>query len=143
MATTEKLLVSGTLDTVLNTGASLANNSLAVATYTPTDQNYPLWEVQLNATFSVAPTAGTGFSVWFLRSLDGGSTYEDGDATTTPGKSPDLVLPLRAVTTAQQVTRVVAAPPGSPKVLAKNDGTGQSASSGWTLKIRPVTRQAV
>lgn len=148
MAVTEKYLL-GSISTLLSTGLnSLANNSLAISsafdnTQGQTGDGYTLCDVELVVTFGTAPTANTGVSVWFLGAPDG-TNYEDGDASTTPGRMPDAVFPLRAVTTAQRIVQRVALPAGLFKALAKNDGTGQSmAASGNTLKIRPVTRQGV
>jgi hypothetical protein len=148
VATIEKWLL-GSQTTLLSTGLnSLANNSLAISgafdnTVGQTGDGYVLCDVELLVTYGSAPTANTGVSVWFLGSQDG-SNYEDGDASTTPGRIPDLVFPLRAVTTAQRIIRRVPLPWGLLKALLKNDGTGQAmAASGNTLKVRPVTREAV
>jgi hypothetical protein len=74
-----------------------------------------------------------------LREVDG-TNYEDGSSTVTPARNPDLVFPLRAVTTAQRIVVIGDLPPGSFVALLRNDGTGQAmAASGNTLKIRPVT----
>jgi hypothetical protein len=69
-------------------------------------------EVELVVTYGVAPTANTGVSVWFLRAIDG-TNYEDGSSSVTPARLPDVVFPVRAVTTAQRVTRRVMIPPGT------------------------------
>ena len=144
MATTETVL-AGTLDPVFATGGTtaLANNALAVTgAYTPTTANYLAAEVEFTGAFATAPTASTGLSVWFLRAPDG-TNYEDGGTATTPTRGPDLVLPFAAITTAQRCTRLaVVLPPGAIKVLVKNDGSGQSLSAGWGLKLRPLTRVA-
>jgi hypothetical protein len=149
MTTTEKLLL-GSQTTLLSTGLnSLANNSLAISsafdnTQSQTGDGYTLCDVELvTASIGSAFTAGTGFTLWFLGCQDG-TNYEDGDASTTPAKLPACVFPVRAVTGAQRIIRRILLPWGLMKALLKNDGTGQAlASSGNTLKIRPVTRQAV
>lgn len=138
-------LVVGTQATVLNTGATLSNNSLALSTaYNNVasgggGDGYPRCRLTFNGTFASSPAASTGVSVWFITSSDGGGTYEDGDGSTTPGRSPDLVIPVRAVNTAQQIDREGFLPVGFIKVLAKNDGTGQTINSGWTLKLLPIS----
>ena len=142
MATTTTYLggsISSVLTTELN---SLANNGTALGSaYTMSPAGYILAELELVVTYGTAPTANTGVSVWFLRAVDG-TNYEDGDNSTTPARLPDVVFPLRAVTTAQRVTRRVAVPPGVFKPVAKNDGTGQTmAASGNTVKILPLTFQ--
>lgn len=145
---TEKFLL-GSQTTLLSTGLnSLANNSLAVSsaydnTQGQTGDGYTLCDLELVVTYGTAPGAGTGVSVWLLGSQDG-TNYEDGDASTTPSRPPDFVFPLRAVTTAQRIIRRGLVPWGLMKALLKNDGTGVAmASSGNTLKIRPVTTQGV
>lgn len=147
MSTTEKYLL-GSQTTLLSTGLnSLANNALAASsafdnTQAAAGDGSTLCDLELVVTFGTNP-ANTGISVWLLGSQDG-TNYEDGDSSTTPARLPDCVFPLRAVTTAQRIVRRVWLPWGLMKALVKNDGTGQAfASSGNTLKIRPVTRQGV
>jgi hypothetical protein len=149
MAATEKYLL-GTPAALLSTGLnSLANNALALGaafdnTQGQAGDGYTLCDLELVVTFGTAPTANTGLSLWFLPAQDG-TNYEDGDASTTPARAPDLVFPVRAVTTAQRVARrSVLLPEGKWKPLLKNDGTGQAvAASGNTLTVRPYTPQGV
>lgn len=146
-----KYIRSSTEESILSTELnSLTNTSLAISSaITITDSLYILADLTFVFTFGTAPTANTGFSVWFLRETDG-SNYEDGDGTfggssnTTPSRIPDVVVPVRAVNTAQRVIRQVVLPPGTFKVLVKNDGTGQTlAASGNTVKLKPYTYQNV
>lgn len=143
MRTTAFGLLSQTslLTTELN---SLANNALAISsafdnTYAAAGNGSVLADMELVVQFGTNPTAGTGVAVWFIQTQDG-TNYEDGDASITPARRPDLVIPVRAVTTAQRIIRRVTLPAGKFKALAKNDGTGQSfAASANTLKIRPYS----
>lgn len=135
--------IRGTATTALSTGLnSLANNALVASsaiTLSAGEPGYQRCEAELVVTFGTAPTANTACVVWLLREVDG-TNYEDGSSTVTPARNPDLVFPLRAVTTAQRIAVVGDLPPGSFVALLRNDGTGQAmASSGNTLKIRPVT----
>lgn len=146
MPTTEKYLL-GSQSTVLSTSATLANNALVASsaydnTQGQTGDGYAECDLELAVTFGTAPTAGTAASIWFLRSQDG-TNYEDGSSSVTPARSPDLVIPVNASTSAQRIIRSAVLPPGKITVLLKNDGTGQTMSSGWTLKLRPITRQGV
>ena len=145
MAALVETILAGTIDPVFATAstAALGNNALiSSAAYTPTTPNYVAAEVEFTGTFSVAPAAATGLSIWFLRGPDG-TNYEDGSASVTPTRSADLVIPFAAITTAQRCTRLLPIlPPGTTKVLVKNDNSGQTLSAGWGLKIRPLTRQA-
>lgn len=138
----------GSTTTLLDTGLnSLANNSLAVSAAYDNTQGQAgdgdsLADLELVATFGTAPTAGA-VSVWFLGAIDD-TNYEDGGASLTPARPADAVFYVRAVTTAQRQTQRVTLPPGKLKLLLKNDGTSQSfAASGNTLKLRPITTEAV
>jgi hypothetical protein len=146
MASTLKQLVSSQ-QTLLNTGATLTNNSQAISsafdnTQGGTGDGYTKGRLTLSGTFGTAPAANTGLSIWFLTSEDG-TTYEDGDASTTPSRPPDYVIPVRAVNTAQLIAKECLLPAAKFKVLARNDGTGQTLNSGWTLKVLPITSQLV
>jgi hypothetical protein len=133
----------GTIKTALSSGLdSMANNtnvlSSAVA-FEAADEGMRFVEGELLVTFGTNPTANTAFSVWLLREIDG-TNYEDGGTSVTPTRPPDMFFTVRAVTTAQRIIAICDLPPGAPKVLIRNDGTGQAiASSGNTLKLRPVS----
>jgi hypothetical protein len=87
-------------------------------------------------------TAGTAAYVWFLGTVDG-TNYEDGSATVIPARPADLVLPVRAVSTAQRISVVAPLPPGNWfALLSQNTGQAWNAS-GNTLKVVPVTDQGV
>ena len=135
--------IRGTATTALSTGLnSLANNALVASsaiTLSTGEPGYQRCEAELVVTYGTAPTANTACVVWLLREIDG-TNYEDGSSTVTPTRNPDLVFPLRAVTTAQRIVVTGDLPPGAFVALLRNDGTGQAmASSGNTLKLRPVT----
>jgi len=135
--------IRGTATTALSTGLnSLANNALVASsaiTLSTGEPGYQRCEAELVVTYGTAPTANTACVVWLLREIDG-TNYEDGSSTVTPARNPDLVFPLRAVTTAQRIVVTGDLPPGSFVALLRNDGTGQAtAASGNTLKLRPVT----
>lgn len=143
MSTTTTRVV-GTIQSLLTTELdSLANNALALGSaVTLTSAGYLFGEVELVVTYGIAPTASTGCSVWFLRDVDG-TNYEDGGTSLTPARTPDLVIPVNASTSAQRITRRCLLPPGTFKALLKNDGVGQTmAASGNTLKVLPSTYQS-
>jgi hypothetical protein len=148
VATVLKQLL-GSQTSLLTTGLnSLANNSAAQSstfdnTVAAAGDGYLLCDVELVVTYGVAPTANTGCSLWFLQTQDG-TNFEDGSSSITPARLPDLVFPLRAVTTAQRIIRRSWLPQGAFQALLKNDGAGQAmAATGNTLKIRPVTIEGV
>lgn len=140
---TNVLYTRGTADTVLSTELnSLANNALVAhaTSVTVTSAGFMACQVELYVTYGTAPTVGTAVLVWFLREVDG-TNFEDGSASITPLRAPDVYFPLRDVTTAQRIIMDIVLPPGNFKPLVKNNGTGQSmAASGNTLKIRPYTQ---
>ena len=136
--------IAGTITTVLSTGLnSLANNSNALSSAITLSSGEPgyrfgEWELYI-ASSAAAMTANTAFVGWIIQALDG-TNDEDGGASVTPARSPDLIFPVRAVATAQRINWVSELPTGSFKVLLRNDGTNQTiASSGNTLKVRPRT----
>ena len=138
--------VAGTITTVLSTGLnSLANNSNVLSgaiTLSTGEPGYRFgeWELYI-ASSAAAMTANTAFVGWIIQALDG-TNDEDGGTSVTPARTPDLIFPVRAVSTAQRITWQSELPTGSFKVLLRNDGTNQTiASSGNTLKVRPKTEQ--
>jgi hypothetical protein len=156
MATSELWGALGT-ETILGTNtnlSALANNALFLSG----DYNNVqaggggggdvLCRLRAILTMAVAAAANTGFSVWFLKSVDGGTTWERGGTGYTPLRLPDCVFPAPVDTTQTEITRDVLCPAGHFKVLIKNDGTGQAlktdtTSAGSQLSIIPFTRQSV
>lgn len=139
----------GAVATVASTSLnSLANTSLVAGNVFDNTQGaagdgYTLMDVELVVTFAIAPTVPSAITLWVLAAPDG-INYEDGDSTTTPARQPDLVFPVRAVTTAQRISIRAALPWGLIKPLMKNDATGQAlAATGNTLKFRSATRESV
>lgn len=152
MATTLEMLEQGSAVTLLSTELnSLANNTMCSAgsaqTNTQATSNfngYVRGKIELNIG---APggtlTANSTVDFWFLKTVDG-SNYEDGSSSVTPQRIPDVVFPMRNVSTAQRIVRECWVPVGTWKPIAKNDGTGQTlASSGNTIKIILNTDQSV
>lgn len=135
----------GTVQTWLNGTSTLTNGSLVLSgAITLTSANYTRAVCELAVpSFSGAVTANTGVSVWIIRTVDAGTSYEDGDASTTPARMPDMVFPLRAVSTAQRVELpAIDLSPGLFKALVKNDGTGVTMNTTWTLKCQPYILQS-
>ena len=96
------------------------------------------------------PTAGGYLAGWFLRSPDGGTTFEattTASATQAPvARSPDFVIPLFPVAYASgQVAWAqggeIALPPESFKVVLWNMSGATIPSSGNTLALGPIAVQ--
>lgn len=142
-------------ETVLATNtnlSNLANNALFLSSPYNNVQagggggGVTLCRITATITMAVAASASTGFSIWFLKSQDGGTTYESGSTSYTPGRIADLVIPAPVDTTQRIVMRDVLCPAGFFEVLIKNDGTGQATktdttSAGSKLTITPYTIQ--
>ena len=156
MATSELWGALGT-ETVLisNTAFSaLANNALVVsADYNNVQAGGGgggdvLCRLRFICSMAVAAAANTGFSVWFLKSSDGGTTWEAGGTAYTPLRLPDCVFPAPVDTTQREISRDILCPAGHWKLLVKNDGTSQSTktdttSAGSQISVIPFTRQSV
>lgn len=154
MATTEKLIIGTETVVMTNTNLSaLLNNALFLSsaynnTQGSTGDGYTIGRITVKIKMAVAATANTGCPIWFIKSQDGGTTYESGDTGYTPLRLPDLVIPAPVDTTQRFVMRDVLIPAGFFKVLLKNDGTGQAfavdlTATGSQLTITPITRQSV
>lgn len=143
MATTKQLLGSQTtlLSTELNSLGSGSTSNAGSAfdnTIGQTGDGYVLCDVELVVTHASSPAAGGAHQVWFLQSQDG-TNYDDGSSSVTPPRAPDLVINVRAVSTAQRITKRALLPAGKFKAIQRNDASTALASSGNTLKVRPVT----
>jgi hypothetical protein len=87
-------------------------------------------------------TTGTAAYIWFVREADG-TNYEDGGSSTIPARPADVVIPVRAVSTAQRIDVDVVLPFAKFYVLLAHN-TGQTwAASANTLKVLPATYQSV
>lgn len=150
-----KQIVAGASVSLLTTELnSLANNTNGsagsavnnVAGGTSNADGYVRGAVELYlAAYTGTPTAGTGVSLWFLRSVDGGTNYEDGSSSVTPARTADVFIPVRALSSGPQRVAVPCwLPAGYWKPLARNEGTGITfASSGNTVVVRAETDEGV
>ena len=139
----ETILKFGTPKTLEASGASIANNTLAQAddaSYSVASDGayYPDAKFVLAATFGTAPTEGTTLAL-YARPLD-----IDG---TNDAEVPEMARPtvfigtfvVNNVTTAQYIELLAQDVPWSASYYIHNNGTGQTVSAGWTLKVTPYT----
>lgn len=135
----------GTIDTWITTSTSLSSGSSVLsAAITLTSANYTRADCELNtAAWSTTVAANTAVVVWLVRQADG-TNYEDGATGTDPARMPDIIFPLRAVSTAQRIVIPgIELPRGLFKALLKNDGTGATLQgTPWTLKCTPYILQS-
>jgi hypothetical protein len=149
--------LAGSVTTLLSTELnSLANNASVLSSVggssgvfdntignSGVSNGYFLGDVEMVcAAFGSAPTANTALNVWFLQTIDG-TNYEDGSSSITPVRPPNVAFQFQASTNAQRLIQLsIPLPAGKFKVLAQNNGSGQTmAGSGNTIKVRPTTPQ--
>lgn len=132
----------GTPKTLESSGASIANNALLNASTAydrTTDGNdFTDLELVLAATFATAPTEGTTIAIYGrLLDIDG-----TGDTEVPETTRPTLILGqfvVNNVTSLQYMQAIIRNLPKLTTIYLYNNGTGQTISSGWTLKGTPRT----
>ena len=142
----ETIRVYGTTKTLESNGASIANNALAQADdsfySTASDgANYPDADFVLTCAFATAPTENTVIAL-YARPLE-----VDGMANT---EVPETTRPTRYigsfvvnnVTTSQTMICTAYDLPVKADYYLHNNGTGQTISAGWTLRVKPRTYTA-
>lgn len=126
------------LSTELNAlAASSANtlSTLGAAFQNLTELLYCDIEFAAGGTFS--PVAGGAVEVWFLRSIDGGLTYEDGSASLAPARPPDARIAVRGGTsiTPRSMAPGASLPPGFYKAIARNGTKTALPATGNIIRI--------
>jgi len=146
---TSQTVITGTALNAMANNAVVLGPAFAWVQGTAGILGYIYGRVQLTFKFQSGPTTNTGFSLWFIKSIDAGSTFEDSAAA--PPRPPDLTLLGHAYggtgdTGAHVVSKDVLIPCGSWKALLKNDGTGQTLTANNTdnvLTVTPISIQNV
>lgn len=141
----ERIIVEGAQATLESSGGAIANNSLVAASVdynrATTGGGYPDAEFVVTVTYATAPTEGTILSL-MARQLD-----VDGTADT---QVPEATRPTRMigafvvdnVTTAQTMVCLARDVPKLATYYLHNNGTGQTISAGWVLKVTPRSEKA-
>jgi hypothetical protein len=84
---------------------------------------------------------------WFLRSWDGGTTFENPGATTQPSRTPDFIVPLPGTTIAggavYAASGLVMLPALKYKVGVVNIAGQTLAASGNLLRCAPMNMQSI
>ena len=153
MATVEKLLIGTEAPVISAVAITTTQNAVSAAfnnTVGATGDGYTIGRIKTIQSWGGTPAANTAFYGWYLKSSDGGSTFEDGAAGTgfTPLRFPDFSFPadptaLSGSSISRTMSRDVLLPAGVFKVLVQNPtAIGQSLTS-LTLTITPITRESV
>lgn len=132
------------LSTELN---ALGNNSgNTLSTLGGAFQNTSSWiyyDVEFLSGGTVSPAAGAFIELWHLRSLDGGTNYEDGSASVAPGRPADITIQPRAGTTITPrsgANRGVL-PPAFYKPIARNQMGVSMAATSNVISFSAYTEQ--
>ena len=139
----ETIIKLGTPKTLEASGASIANNTLAQAddaSYSVSADGayYPDAKFVLAATFGTAPPEGTTLAL-YAQPLDiDGTNDSDAPEATRPTVFIGTFT-VNNVTTAQYIELLAQDVPWNASYYIHNNGTGQTLSAGWTLKVTPCT----
>ena len=136
--------VANWLTTELNSLASSSGNTLS--TLGAAFQNTSAWlyaDVEFLAGSTLSPTGNPFIELWLLRSLDGGTSYEDGSATIAPGRPADITIPVRVGTTITPRAGIsgLTLPPAYYKPLVRNQTGVTLPSSGNLIRFSAYTQQ--
>lgn len=135
-------VVYGTTKTLEANGASTANNALSQADDANYDVvsdggSYPDGEFVLSVTYSVAPVVGSVVAI-YARPLDVDGTNDAQAPTAARPVQYIGQMVLENVTTTQYSHPILARDlPKLASYYIHNNATGQTISSGWTLKVTP------
>lgn len=136
--------VGNWLTTELNALGTSAGNTLSTLGGAFQNTNARIFaDVEFLAGGTFTPVAGGFIEVWLLRSLDGGSTYEDGSASIAPGRPADLIIPVRAGTTITPRAGVsgLVLPPGFYKPIARNQTGATLPATSNLIRFAMYTEQ--
>ena len=139
----EAIVKLGTTKTLEANGASIANTAMGQAndaTYSITADGagYPDADFVLNAAFGTAPTINTTLDL-YAQELDIDGTSDAQVPTTTYKQRYIGSFVVNAVTTTQPLKVRAYDVPLVASYYLHNNATGQTMSTGWTLKVTPRT----
>lgn len=144
IGTNDTVEKTGTQKTLEANGASCANNAIVTAddaTYSiaADGSGAPDARFALSVTFSVAPTENSTIDLYAQElNFDGTNDAQAVEATYKPRYICSFAV--NNVTTLQCLLARAQSVPSDATYVLHNNGTGQTISAGWTLKVLPVTR---
>lgn len=139
----EVVIVLGTPKTLEASGGSITSGSVVQAndanySISADGAYYPSAKFVLGFTFSSTPAEGSVLAL-YARPLDVDGTND----TEVPESTRPTVyigsFVVNNVTTAQYAELVADIVPWAAEYYVHNNGTGQTVSAGWTLKVTPCT----
>ena len=132
------------LSTQLNSlAASSANVLSSAGSAFQNTSGYIYCDVEFVAGGTYTPTAGAFLELWLLRSLDGGSNYEDGSSTVAPGRPADAFISVRAGTTITPRSGFpgLILPPSFYQAIVRNQTGATLPASGNIIRISSYSYQ--
>jgi hypothetical protein len=142
----ENIVVFGTAKTLEASGAAVANGAVIQAddaTYgvVADGGSFPDAVFALVGTFATAPVEGAILAL-YAQVLDIDGTLDtDVPEATRPGRFIGA-FPVNNTTIAQPLELIAYDLPRLASYYVHNNGTGQSLSAGWTLKVTPRSNKA-
>jgi len=135
---------------LVSLGSSLT--AVSASTFTSSGSiGQAIWgEVAITLTASITPVAGAFIAGWFMRSLDGGTTFEStaGSSGVGLGRPPDFIVPYSTAVYASSgvayASGIVRMPWSPFKLFVQNEMTvtlGSSANGYSSVKVGPVAVQ--
>jgi len=132
----------GTTQTLVASGAALANNTMSAASAAydlrTAGGGFPDGDLVATLTFAVAPTLNSTVDV-FARELDIDGTLDAQVPTTTFRQRYVGSFVVNNVATAQTLLLRANDLPTHAEYHLHNNATGQQISAGWTLRLTPRT----
>ena len=137
----EMVVVNGTTKTLVSSGASLSNNTMSAASAATYDRGtdgggFPDADFVLAVAFGTAPTVNTTIDL-YARELDIDGTGDAVAPTTTYKRRYIGSFPVINQTAMQYIKINAFDVPKLAEYHIHNNGTGQTISAAWTLKITP------
>lgn len=139
----EAKIFFGTPKTLEANGASIANNALAQADdasygIVADGASYPDARFVLTGAFATGPTENSTLALYARPLNIDGTADADAPETTRPTQFIGVFV-VNNVTSSQSLVCRAQDVPWEADYYIHNNGTGQTLSAGWTLKVTPYT----
>jgi hypothetical protein len=140
-------LLSTELNAIINNNSVISSIGGSSGIFSQTNTvDAPQGSIWFSAGGAFTPSAGGHLDGWFLRSSDGGTTFEKNVSNTAPPRPPDFVIPLfnsayASGELAWSSGGVVLLPWESFKVLLFNASGATLPATGNIIKLGPVALQ--
>jgi len=123
---------------------SLANGAVSAPGAAISSDGSFFCDVEFISSTAFSPTSGALVDVWMLRSVDGGTSFEDGAAGSLPPREADATIAIRNGTliTPRAGYPGLPLPPGTYRPIARNRTGVVFPASGVSVRMATYTQQA-